>query len=80
MKKHLLLCLLLVCCTDEDGARRILEAQGMTEIEFTGYAPFDCSEDDTLQTGFRAKGPTGKALSGTVCCGLVFKNCTVRFE
>lgn len=75
-----LLLFALVGCTDAGGAKRLLEAQGMTEVEITGYEPFDCSEEDTLQTGFRAKGPTGKPVSGTVCCGIVLRNCTVRFE
>lgn len=78
--KKLLLLFALVGCTDATEARRILEAQGFSDIQITGYAPFDCSKDDTVQTGFRAKGPTGKPVAGTVCCGLVLRNCTVRFE
>ena len=68
---------LLVCCTDEPRARRVLEEQGYADIELTGYAPWSCSNDDTFETGFRAKGPTGRAVTGAVCCG-AFKNCTVR--
>lgn len=72
--------LFLVGCTDSSGAKRILEAQGFTNIETTGYALTGCSDDDQYQTGFKAKGATGKTVEGVVCCGLVWKNCTVRFK
>lgn len=67
------------CLTDSDGAVEVLEAQGFTNIQTHGYAFFACSEDDTFATKFTATGPTGKPASGAVCCGLLFKNCTVRF-
>lgn len=67
-------------CTDEKEAQRILEAQGYTNIQFTGYSWFSCSEKDTYSTGFEAKGVNGKTISGSVCSGLFFKNSTIRFE
>lgn len=33
--------LVLPACTDESSATRALKAQGMRDIEFTGYQPFD---------------------------------------
>ncbi len=77
----------LACCvlvlwaltrTNESGAARALESAGYTNVALTGYAWFACSGDDWSQTGFHALGPTGVATTGTVCCGLIWKNCTVR--
>lgn len=73
------LVLLFSGCTDPDRSTEILLRQGFTEIQFTGYDWFACSEDDTYSTGFTAVGPTGINVEGTVCCGLLFKSCTVRW-
>lgn len=59
---------------------KILSDAGFKDIQMTGYKPFSCSEDDSLSTGFEAKNNDGKKVSGTVCCGLLFKNCTIRFD
>ncbi len=79
MKKVLFaLALLVLSCTDEEGSRKALVAQGFTDIQFTGYQAFDCSDDDNYATGFRAKNPNGIMVEGTVCCG-IWKKCTIRF-
>ncbi|BAQ22658.1 hypothetical protein AU156_gp008 [Edwardsiella phage PEi20] len=70
----------LAGCTDVENANRILEANGFTDIHFTGYAWMSCSEKDTFSTGFEAKGPTGIPVKGAVCSGMWFKNSTIRFE
>jgi hypothetical protein len=70
----------LASCTDPDNATRILEANGFTNIEITGYSWFSCSEKDAQSTGFKAVGPTGVKVEGAVCSGLFFKNSTIRFE
>lgn len=75
----LISCLFLFGCTDEISSRRALEAQGFTEIEFTGYKFFACGDDDTFHTGFRATNPNGQRVEGTVCCGWIAKDCTVRW-
>lgn len=77
---RLWLALLLVACTDEAASTRALRAHGLTDIEFTGYDIWACSNDDTFSTGFRAKNAHGETVEGAVCCGLVVKNCTVRFD
>ncbi len=74
------LVLLQSSCTDEREAQRILEAQGYSNIQFTGYSWFSCSEKDTYATGFTATGVNGKPIAGAVCSGLFFKNSTIRFE
>ncbi len=71
--------LLLVACTDEERSRRVLDQSGYTDIQITGYAWAECSDSDTYHTAFRAKGPSGKPVTGAVCCGTL-KSCTVRIE
>ncbi len=72
-------CIGLVACTDEDNTRRTLESAGYSDIHTTGYSWFECGKDDTFHTGFTAKNPVGKTVSGTVCCGMWTKGCTIRF-
>jgi hypothetical protein len=79
MKRLLFAALVLASCTDEERTVSVLRKQGFTEIRTTGYEFGACSEDDTYHTGFTAKNPQGQQVSGVVCCGLVFKNCTVRW-
>lgn len=67
-------------CTDEPEAERILIANGFTDIQFTGYSMFACSEDDRVHTGFIAKTATGASVKGTVCSGYWLKNSTIRFN
>lgn len=77
------LLLLLSACTDEDGARRALNAQGFHDIKTTGYRWWGCDSgkvsDDGWHTGFTAVGPTGVPVSGVVCGG-IFKGNTIRFD
>jgi len=70
---------MLMGCTDEDSSTHALEAAGFTEIQFTGWSAFACGEGDTYHTGFSAVNPVGNRVNGTVCCGLVVKDCTLRF-
>lgn len=70
---------LCVSCTDESTATRVLEFEGVTEIQFTGYDWFACSKDDTFHTGFNGV-KNGKKISGVVCSGLLFKGSTVRYH
>ncbi|ANT40444.1 hypothetical protein KMI12_121 [Klebsiella phage KMI12] len=82
MKKILItaLAFMMIGCTDADNATRVLENAGFTEVDITGYKFFSCSEDDFQHTGFKAVGPTGKTVKGTVCSGIFLKNSTIRFE
>jgi hypothetical protein len=80
MRKILLLLgLALVACTDDSATIRTLNDSGYTDIQTTGYSWFECGSDDHYHTGFQAKNPAGKVVNGTVCCGLMFKGCTIRF-
>ena len=70
---------LVTGCTDEGSSRKTLRNAGYSNITFTGWSPLVCGQDDMFSTGFTAKNPTGQIVSGTVCCGLVAKGCTIRF-
>lgn len=64
--------------TDDAAALRVLEANGFTDVRFTGWKPFVCGQDDFVASGFDATGPTGIRVSGAVCGG-VMKGYTIRF-
>ena len=66
-------------CTDESAAGRTLRGAGFAGVQYTGYQFFACGQGDFSATGFSATGPTGVRVNGGVCCGLLFKACTVRF-
>lgn len=66
-------------CTNPVATKRALEAQGYTKVQTKGYGWFACAKDDWSHTRFDAVGPTGLPGSGVMCCGLIFKNCTVRW-
>lgn len=72
----LVLAVSLAGCTDADNATKVLSSSGFTN----GYNWFGCSENDFQHTGFRAIGPTGQKVEGTVCSGLFFKDSTIRFK
>lgn len=66
-------------CTDEVTAKRVLEAQGYTDIEFTGYRLFMSGEGEVYSTGFRAKGANGQTVTGAVTNGPL-KGSTIRYD
>lgn len=76
--RWLLLCL-VIGCTSDDQTIETLQKAGYTDIEPGSWAPFSCSDDDTVKTSFRAKNPAGQTVTGVVCCGLILKSCTIRF-
>lgn len=79
MKVLVLASLLLTSCGNDSDTIRTLRSAGYTDIRSTGWEPFSCGQDDTWSTGFSAVNPVGKRVTGVVCCGLVFKGCTIRF-
>jgi hypothetical protein len=72
-------------CTDENQARRALEAQGFRDITVhdsgmltTAYR--GCSQGDTFWYSASGTNAAGKPVDRiTVCCGAVFKGCTLRY-
>lgn len=78
MRSLALIALALAGCTDNEASTRALEGLGFSEIQLTGYKIIGCAQDDTYSTGFTARNPAGKLVSGVVCCA-DFSGCTVRF-
>ena len=76
----LALLLLAAGCSDTDKARQVLQNQGYTNINMTGWTPFVCGREDTYKDGFEATTMAGVRVKGAVCCGMFFKGCTVRFD
>jgi hypothetical protein len=64
-------------CTQPDETRRVLVAEGYTQIEITGRR--SSGEHATFATGFRAKSPKGAVVTGTVTSGLM-KGPTIRID
>lgn len=75
----LALALVLSGCSDDLSTQRVLRQAGFTDIHTMGYDFFACGDDDWYSTSFTAKNPQGDLVSGTVCCGLMFKGCTIRW-
>lgn len=79
MKKLLMIIIVVAfssCQADQSKTIKILENDGYTNIQLTGYDPFGCSENDDFSTGFVAyKG--GRQVKGVVCSGLM-KGATIR--
>jgi hypothetical protein len=73
--------LALACasCTAPDSATRALTGAGYKNVVLTGYRFTGCGEGDTFHTGFQAQGPTGQAVSGVVCSGIL-KGSTIRLD
>lgn len=71
--------MLSTACSDPAGTHRVLHAAGYCELDVEGLALWGCAEDDTLQTAFRAIGPTGNPIRGVVCAGWL-KGSTIRLE
>ena len=64
---------------DSAGTVNTLTRQGYTNIEITGRAFFGCSEDDVWRTKFSATSPSGHAVNGIVCEGIL-KGSIIRFD
>jgi hypothetical protein len=58
----------------------IVESQGYTNVNIGESAWMGCGKGDSVLSSvhFNALGVDHKPVSGVVCCGLVFKSCTVR--
>jgi hypothetical protein len=69
---------------DKSAAIKAAEGAGFTDVRVTaqhGMAPsfYGCSKDDSVAFEIVGKNPIGKQTTATVCCGLFFKSCTVRY-
>lgn len=80
MTRLTLLLLALCACTNESAARNTLDASGFTQIEITGHRWTSCADSDSTCTGFIARGPSGRIVTGAVGCGTWGKGCTIRID
>ena len=81
MKKLIIISLFILGCTSDDDFRKgknILESEGYTNVENTGYKHWCCGEDN-FSTGFRAKDKKGNIVKGCFC-STAFKGITIRYE
>jgi hypothetical protein len=65
--------------TNKPQAYKVLHQQGYDHIIITGHSYFTCSGSDWSSTGFTAY-KNNQKIKGSVCCGLFFKNCTIRYK
>jgi len=65
-------------CTNRTEADIALRSEGYSDIKYTGYNFFKCSQDDWYHTGFIAKNRNGMTVKGTVCSGFL-KGATIRY-
>ncbi len=81
MKAAILLALALLATGCNEPAEQALRAQGYKSFQLGGPVLLSCGRDDSSATSreFTAVRQDGTQVSGVVCCGLVFKGCTVRF-
>ncbi|AFX93568.1 hypothetical protein G646_gp100 [Serratia phage phiMAM1] len=70
----------LASCSDSDGAIKVLEKQGYTNIKTDGHAFFSCPKDYSVTTKFEATAPNGQPVKGAVCRGYLFRNSIVSIE
>lgn len=65
---------------NEEDTRRTLESAGYSDVEIRNEGGwFACGKGDFYKTPFTANNPNGKSVQGTVCCGMLTKDCTIRF-
>jgi hypothetical protein len=77
---YIMLATVLIGCTNKGGAEKVLKQSGYHPIEVGGYGFFDCSDDDTYRTRFKAYSPDSTMIvEGCVCEGL-FKGKTIRLD
>lgn len=86
----LILCLLLAGCEidttnipnepSKSKAYMAVEDEGYTDIVEGSSIWLGCSDDDSVfeSKEITAKNSNGKQVTLKVCCGLIFKGCTVR--
>lgn len=75
----ILLCtVLLSSCSGASTSEVLLEEQGYTNVEITGYNIFACSRDDMYRYNFTAINQNGKQVKGVVCSAPL-KGYTIRF-
>lgn len=68
-----------IVSTDARGTIKVLQDEGYTDIEVTGWRPLMKGKDDFYSTGFSAVNKNGVRVTGAVTGG-PFKGRTIRFD
>ncbi len=68
------------CMVTDNEAITTLEKAGFSNAKVIGTNWWACGEGDKeVGADFEANNSAGQLVNGTVCCGVFFKGCTVRF-
>jgi len=82
----LLVMLFAIGSRDTPNYAGIIQSQGYTNVNIGEAVWMGCGKEDSpfasvhFVTHFNALGVDHRPVSGVVCCGYFFKNCTVRIE
>jgi hypothetical protein len=71
--------------SNSDMGKHALEEEGWKDVFITESGPVvlglqGCGDDDSVYFEATGKNPAGKDAHALVCCGVVFKACTVRIK
>lgn len=66
---------------DAGRATDVITGAGYTDIQLGDAAAYRCGSDDEWSRTFTATNPSGRSVSGVVCCGFegCGKSCTIRY-
>lgn len=68
------------CSVSKETAITVLQAHGFVPVELAeGADLLSCGPGEPISRGFIAKNAYGEEIQGTICCGLLFTKCTLRF-
>lgn len=72
------------CLVREEPAVKAMQDAGFTDVAVTDshrILPtfFGCGRDDAAGFEMRAKNSNGTTVHTVVCCGFIFKSCTIRY-
>jgi hypothetical protein len=66
------------CKASDDDALDTIRSQDLADSALGGFNPGACAENESSRR-FTATTVQRQRVSGTVCCGLVVKGCTIRW-
>lgn len=67
------------CGSPSPKLARAVENHGLKDVTVRGWAFASCDQTDLTEREFTATRADGQRVSGFICCGWLFKGCTVRW-
>ncbi|TGJ99820.1 hypothetical protein EHO57_13735 [Leptospira langatensis] len=64
---------------ENEKSRQLLEMEGFSQIQITGFRFLGCAEEDDLAIGFKAI-KNGFTVTGTICSSFFGKGHTIRYD